>query len=109
MGLYSGRESIKEQEKDAIVLRAVILEHMIPALNGCRYCYASFMKRFTRPSRALGKVFGSEILAGNQKSRKDMQGKSCSLAQLPIHTIPRRKYPAAQERCLSSLREAVSG
>ena len=38
--------------------------------HSCKYCYASFMKRFTGHTEPWGTFLDVEALAGNQKSAK---------------------------------------
>ena len=38
--------------------------------HACRYCYASFMKRFTNHPEPWGGLFGCEILAEHQAPPK---------------------------------------
>lgn len=38
--------------------------------HACKYCYASFMKRFTNHSEPWGRVCGCEVLVGDKESAK---------------------------------------
>ena len=69
--------------------------------HGCKYCYASFMKRFTGPYRALGYIPGCETLASHQKSAK-YDGQRVVIGSVTDGYLPQEEQFKTPASCWSS-------
>ena len=56
--------------KSALPVGGYSVNPYVGCTHGCKYCYASFMKRFTGHTEPWGTFLDAETLASNQKSTK---------------------------------------
>ena len=67
--------------------------------HSCKYCYASFMKRFTGHTEPWGCFLGVKYWPEIRNPEK-FRGRNSSYLPLQIHIIPRRPDTEGLEHCL---------
>ena len=75
--------------------------------HGCKYCYASFMKRFTGHTEPWGTFLDVKALAGNQKSPEIRRTACGHRLGDRMGTCPRRNSSKIPASCWSSFGKAA--